>query len=34
VDAVVVDGELWYVTEAGAVRRQALDRVSVPSGFS
>jgi hypothetical protein len=24
VDAVVADGELWYVTEAGAVRRQAL----------
>ena len=26
VDAVVVEDDLWYVTEAGAVRRQALDR--------
>jgi ligand-binding sensor domain-containing protein len=26
VDAVVVNDELWYVTEAGAVRRQLLDR--------
>jgi hypothetical protein len=25
VDAVVVEDELWYVTEAGAVRRQLLD---------
>jgi sugar lactone lactonase YvrE len=26
VDVVVVGDELWYVTEAGAVRRQLLDR--------